>query len=339
MGCSTRSARSRRNLLHIRGGFTLVELLVVIGIIAVLIAVLLPALSRAKEAAARVACASNMRQVGTAIVMYTIEYKGTYPPLWFPADPNDPSNTGSPAIYAGITRGGQPANATYVTLIARYLGSRETDVYLGLKLPVLACPNDTNTVRGTWLNSTAALSYTMPSSWGPDSIHYKDRWLGIADRRPPGAGTTLNRGIGQLWNGNGGQYPMWIRTTMVHPASKSLLLVERSYSEEAQCTNWNLGYVVSNPASQMYDPNSLAVYGLPLLHTDPRKRPSSGASLSISTAGKNVVFNYLFCDNHVELMNPRETVSNTPNGLATLIPGGWEGGDYMWTILPDQYRN
>ena len=62
-----------------RRGFTLIELLVVVGIIAVLIALLMPALGKAREAANRVACGANLRSIGQGFFLYAYDNRGNFP--------------------------------------------------------------------------------------------------------------------------------------------------------------------------------------------------------------------------------------------------------------------
>jgi prepilin-type N-terminal cleavage/methylation domain-containing protein len=82
-----------------RGGFTLIELLVVIAIIAILAALLLPALALAKERARRASCMSNLRQTGAAITMYCNDFRDFYP-QGNPAD-NSEDNDALDGSYAG----------------------------------------------------------------------------------------------------------------------------------------------------------------------------------------------------------------------------------------------
>jgi prepilin-type N-terminal cleavage/methylation domain-containing protein len=111
-----------------KNGFTLVELLVVIGIIAVLIGILLPALTRAREAANRIRCASQLRQVGQWIAMYANVSSGFLPVGWLSNDSHSPGTstiwymkksdyTNGPVglgclFSAGITKSNGAATAT-----------------------------------------------------------------------------------------------------------------------------------------------------------------------------------------------------------------------------------
>lgn len=95
---SNEDTRMKRNTLgsnckRIRG-FTLIELLVVIAIIAVLAAMLVPALSNARESAKRAFCANNLRQSATGVYVYAGDHDGTVPlPHWDPKSSANPWTT------------------------------------------------------------------------------------------------------------------------------------------------------------------------------------------------------------------------------------------------------
>jgi len=87
-----------------RKGFTLIELLVVIAIIAILAAILFPVFAKAREKARAVTCASNLKQIGSGILMYVQDYDETYP-----------------TVYRNVTDYGNPVDGDMVTRIQPYL--------------------------------------------------------------------------------------------------------------------------------------------------------------------------------------------------------------------------
>jgi prepilin-type N-terminal cleavage/methylation domain-containing protein len=117
------------------GAFTLIELLVVIAIIAILAAMLLPALARAKARAQRASCANNLKEIGISFKTWGLDNNDAYPMIV-------PAASGGPPNQAQIAAGGA-VGAAYVYQIFGVMSNEVSTAKL------LVCPSDSDSIVHT----------------------------------------------------------------------------------------------------------------------------------------------------------------------------------------------
>jgi len=141
-------------------GFTLIELLVVVAIIALLIAILLPSLNKARETAKKTQCASNLKGHGATIYLYAAQYKEQLPV--YPSGNNPVTgpkawlHTESVGWVNLMTNNPGLANSTSMSSLASYAPNRK----------IFYCPSNTE--------------YNLDTNWSPAGNSSNQRYLGYA---------------------------------------------------------------------------------------------------------------------------------------------------------------
>jgi prepilin-type N-terminal cleavage/methylation domain-containing protein/prepilin-type processing-associated H-X9-DG protein len=286
-----RRCTSRSEGVHY--AFTLIELLVVIAIIAILAAMLLPALAKAKARAQRIQCTSQLRQLGFGISQYVTDHEDKYPP-------------------ATYRTGDYMYQLTWDDLIHRYIGGVDSDddLELGITTPtkvpkVLKCPADQIQLSILWGSFAARRSYSM---------NYAGSTSSKSAPLPP-----AQFGVGVYIANNDGSKPDWdpkgYKASTLQDNPGTILLAELPNGENMAGNDWP-----SFCGGPVYSTGNF-----PYLNGDCFQL---GNDLSYGQSGYGLHggrFNYLFHDIHVQTLKIEQTLgtgtTNAPRGMWTMIPG------------------
>ena len=175
--------------LRDRRAFTLIELLVVIAIIGLLAALLLPALARARELGKRTRCASNLRQIGVAFLLYGSDQEDCLP------------NTGDPFLWMG--RRWRWIVQPYLAFSGSAVVAGDPNVSTNFTPGVLICPSDPG--AATNYDSTS-YGYTAASYFPDASINamtltslYQSNAFPCASRKAAGVHFPAQKGMAAEW--------------------------------------------------------------------------------------------------------------------------------------------
>jgi len=337
--------RSRGCTVFTRAAFTLVELLVVIGIIAVLVGVLLPALRRARESAQRVQCLSNMRQISISIIAFANDQSGrmpsaaTWTPLkidpvtgsfktlasgaWGSAD-LDPQRTFSPDWiswqrvqdeFSGATNTCARLNITY-SAVSRYLGGKLIETFT---------PTDDNKVNRALEAIYRCPSddlYTRLSHADPSHGSYRYSYTMNVGYASPVSGSTFYAYPGYTKSSAGGVRVDGMFTgkiSSIRSAGQKILLIcedsktVSSGSFAADPTKWNNNTVVLDLLSTRHE-----------LHTKKANNLANSGNGPVNGEGNQDGFgNVTFCDGHGEFFSRKDALRSKYTGNPNPDPVGF----------------